>query len=483
MKWLSKLEAWLDERIGHRSLLSQVCEEPLPGGARWTYVFGYLVLVQLCFQVLTGFLLALSYSPGSDSAHASVKFIMEESVLGWFIRSLHHYGAGFLVVLIFFHGLQVFLFGAYKRPREMNWILGVLLAGLIFALAFTGYLLPWDQRAYWATKVGTSIMGSAPLAGPIVQTVVQGGKEVGNLTLTRFYAAHLFLLPTLTLLGLGAHFLLCRKQGLTPPPGVPDDAPGERYWPAQMVRNMVTAILVVGALFLLAGFFPAKLGEPADASVDYPARPEWYFLFLFQLLKYFEGPFEKVGTVVVPPLLALAVLLIPFLDRSPSRAFARRKFVLGLGGFLAAGWVALTCLAIYDDYRSGHYKEVALWEAKPDPNFDVDAYYNDNCRKCHARKGTGNLEKTPDFTSEAFWSGVRSPVRLVKTILEGVPDPSAPEDERMPAFGDRLTPSQAKALVLLKIEKDFRPATGAQGVALGFVISPFQGQKKGAGVF
>ena len=388
MSLFSKIDEWLEERTGHRRLIGEITDEPIPGKARWSYVFGSALLILLGFQAFSGFLLALAYSPGSDSAHASVLYIMEQTVLGSFIRGLHHHGASFIVVLLFLHGLQVFLFGAYKRPRELNWVFGLVLAAILFAFAFTGYLLPWDQRAFWATKVGTAIMGSAPVAGPIVQTIVQGGTEVGNLTLTRFYAAHIFLLPILTLLAVAIHLALFRKHGITPPASVPPDAPSERFWPAQMYRDTVAGVVVVAALFLVAGLVPAKLGVPADPSVDYPARPEWFFLFLFQILKYFEGPFEIFGTVVVPPLLALLVLAIPFLDRGPGRGIRERKAILALGLMLAVGWVMLTGLAVYDDYQSGHFEEVAVWETEPDRDFDTEAFYDQKCKKCH---GTGWL--------------------------------------------------------------------------------------------
>ena len=455
MALFTRIGDWFDDRTCYRRLLRAALDEPVPGGARWSYIFGSALVILISFQVLSGFLLSLSYSPGTDSAHASVKFIMEETTLGWLIRSLHKHGSSFIITLLFVHCAQVFIFGAYKRPRELNWVTGIVLGLIMFTFGFTGYLLPWDQRAYWSTQVGTSIMGSGPVVGPLMQAVVQGGREIGNLTLTRFYSIHIFLLPVLGVICLSIHLWLFRRQGVTPSASTPEGAPAETFWPKQVFRDTMGGVGIVVALFVTAILVPAQLGEPADPSVSYPARPEWFFLFLFQLLKYFEGPYEVVGTAVLPGLLLLLILIIPFLDRGPSRSLRHRKAVGVLGGSFVVGWVCLTGLAYYDDYASGHFEELKIWEAKADPDFDTEAFYAKECRECHGRDGAGYLDSTPDFTDGAFWGSVRSDHRLVKAILEGVPNETIPQDERMNAFGDRITPEQSKALVERKVRTFF----------------------------
>ena len=452
MALFSKIGDWFDDRTGYRRLLRAALDEPVHGGARWSFVFGSALVILIGFQALSGFLLSLSYSPGTDSAHASVKFIMEETTLGWLIRSLHKHGSSFIITLLFLHCAQVFIFGAYKRPRELNWITGIVLGLVMFAFGFTGYLLPWDQRAYWSTQVGTSIMGSGPVVGPLMQAVVQGGREIGNLTLTRFYSIHIFLLPVLSVILLSIHLWLFRKHGVTPSASTPEGAPAETFWPKQVFRDTMAGLALVVGLFAFAILVPAELGEPADPSVTYPARPEWFFLFLFQLLKYFEGPYEVVGTAVLPGVLLLLILLIPFFDRGPSRSLRNRKIVGVFGAAFVVGWVSLTGMAFYDDYRSGHFEELQIWEAKADPDFDVEAFYKSECQECHGRTGSGFLETTPDFSDPTYWSSVRTEVRLVRAILEGIPDESIPEDEQMPAFADRISPEEAKALVERKVK-------------------------------
>ena len=342
----------LEERLGDRTLIHETLNERIPGGACWAYVFGSVTLILFVVQLGTGFVLAMYYSPSTTDAWASVAYLEQKISMGGVVRGLHHHAASGMVVMAVVHMAQVVWFGAYKRPREVNWLTGLGLLALVLAFALTGYLLPWDQTGYWATKVATGIAGTVPVVGDLLQRVAQGGNDYGNLTLTRFYAVHVILLPLLTIGLMTVHLYLFRRHGVTPSP-----AKSERdlrvtvdfFWPKQVAYDAVAAVLVLAVLFGLAFRVGAPLEAPADPASTFIARPEWYFLFLFQLLKYFDGPLQVVGTVIVPGLATAFLLLLPFLDRGAERRIrARWPWV----GAIAVGLLAvlvLTGLAIHHD--------------------------------------------------------------------------------------------------------------------------------------
>ncbi len=454
------MDGWLEERTGLPSALRRWKERPLPGGPRWSYSLGGALLALLLVQATTGIALSLSYSPSVETAHASVRFITDELFLGRLIRSLHAHGANFTVTLLILTAIRLVLARAYRSPREVQWLVGVALGLVVLATAITGYVLPWDQYGYWGTQVRVSIMGSAPLVGPGLKALALGGPEPGNLTLTRFYTAHALLFPAVLALLLPVYFRLAARQGVPEPQGGAE--PVVSYWPRQAARDAGFALAVVTALFGVAWAFPVRLGEIADPQVTYPARPEWYFLWLFQTLKSFRGPLEVVGTLLIPLLVGVAVALPPFLDRGVSWNGLGRKAVLGILTLLIGGWVSLSALALWEDTKSGHFEDLALWEATPDEAFDVEGFYKKKCAKCHGRDGAGYLDSTPDFTLPEYWAGAKSDFRLLKAILEGVSNESLPEDEKMPAFGKDLEPGQAKALVIWKL-RPFGETTTTDG--------------------
>ena len=328
---IKQLADWLDDRTGFRKLMEEALDEPIPGGARWRYVFGSALTVVFMVQVFTGILLMTSYSPSSSMAWASVFYISHAMWWGWFIRGVHHFAAQAMVVLLVLHLLQVLWAGAYRRPREFNWWFGMALLFLTLGFSLTGYLLPWDQKGYWATKVATNIMGGAPVAGPYLQKILVGGPDYGNQTVTRFYGLHVGVLPTLLVLCLAAHVALFRRHGITPPPNA-ERRPTARFWPEQLFLDTLFSAAVVGVvIFLVLAEGGANLDAPADpSSSDYPARPEWYFLSLFQMLKLFPGDREIIGTIVIPTALVVVMMVLPFIDRILPRKLAH---------FLACGFV------------------------------------------------------------------------------------------------------------------------------------------------
>jgi ubiquinol-cytochrome c reductase cytochrome b subunit len=305
-------------------------------------------------QAMTGAALMTSYAPSDQSAWASVHYITFKQAGGWFVRGMHHYGAQAMIVLLGLHLAQVAAFGAYKKPREVTWWIGLTLLALVLAFALTGYLLPWDQKGYWATRVATNIAGTVPIVGLATQRLLQGGADYGSLTLTRFHALHVFVLPMLLSGLVVVHVALFRKHGVTAPADA-DTRRTEPFFPGQLARDIgAAALAIVVVIVLTARSHGAGLDAPADPSSDYPARPEWYFYALFQLLKYFHGPLEIVGTVVLPLALAAYLFVLPFLDRTRLRG--RR---LALGPLIVAGLAVLwlTAAALRDDAGDAKFQK------------------------------------------------------------------------------------------------------------------------------
>ena len=360
MSALKRLGDFVDERTGHRALLAHALDEPVKGGARWAYVFGSALLGSFLVQVVTGIALMTSYAPSEKSAWASVHYITFIQSGGWLVRGLHHFGAQAMVVVLAAHLAQVALFGAYKKPREVTWWLGLALFAMTLGFALTGYLLPWDQKGYWATRVATNIAGTVPVVGDATQKMMQGGAEYGSLTLTRFYALHVAVLPALLVLIVSAHVALFRKHGVTPSPRA-DLKRVDPFFPKQLLKDVVAVLAVVAVVLVMAWReHGAPLDAPADPASDYPARPEWYFLALFQLLKYFHGPLEIVGTVVLPAVLGAYLFALPLLDRKPGTALRGRIGPLVPLALIAAGAVGLTLQAQHQDANdAGFQKERA----------------------------------------------------------------------------------------------------------------------------
>ncbi len=412
---------WFEDRTGLISLGKKALEEHIPGGPRWAYVFGSGLLITFTLQAVTGILLAFYFSPSATDAWGSVWFIQHELTLGWLLRGMHHFGSSVMVVLCVCHMLQVFLYGAHKAPREVNWITGVLLLAMVLGFSLTGYLLPWDQKGYWATKVATSIAGGLPLIGEPIQTFLQGGSDYGNLTLTRFYALHVFVLPILTVGFIAVHVMLFRRHGVTPPPAMSDRELEEKagwFWPVQVLKDAAFGLAIVALLMALALWLGAPLDSPADPASEYDARPEWYYLFLFQLLKYFEGPLVLIGTVVLPGIAGLFLLLLPFLDRGPDRRLSARKLWAGLFFAGLASVVAMTAIAMNEDANNEHFQK-AVAQAKVDAadavryagidGYGIDAagrvvlfegkkiFRREACDQCHEAVEPGAEEKGPSL--------------------------------------------------------------------------------------
>jgi ubiquinol-cytochrome c reductase cytochrome b subunit len=262
----SRLYSWFNQRTGINSVMHASLDEPVPGGARLAYVFGSGLLFIFISQVITGLCLALYYVPSAESAHTSVAYITKQVAAGQFLRSLHYYGSSAMIIVLLLHFLQTFIYGSFKGRRELLWISGALLSFLVLGTGFTGYLLPWDQSAYFATAVGTNIVGEVPFIGQWLTNMLRGGDTLGTLTISRFYFAHVFLIPGMIFLFIGLHIALFRKAGAAGPINedpVNHKLPPESFYPRQVVLDMAFALLIMVGLGFLAYFHPVQLGPIA----------------------------------------------------------------------------------------------------------------------------------------------------------------------------------------------------------------------------
>lgn len=362
---------WLDQRTGARKLLHEALYENVPGGARWRYVWGSTLTFTLAVQFITGIFLWMGYSPSAQTAWESVNYIQNNMAAGWLLRGLHHFTAQAMTILLVLHLMQVIIDGAYKAPRELNFWFGLLLLMLVLGLSLTGYLLPWDQKGFWASKVATSLMGLVPFVGHALQKIVIGGTDYGHLTLTRFFALHAGVLPAGIVLLLVVHIYLFRKHGITARD--PKRRPDTTFWPDQVLMDSVACLAVLAAvmffilkpkIFGVGGALGAELGAPADPTEPYSAaRPEWYFLFLFQFLKLkiFAGDREIWGAIVIPSLAIGVLFAMPFLGRWK----LGHRFNLGFLGVVLTGAVWLTYQAKSEDAANKTY-QVAVKAAEKD---------------------------------------------------------------------------------------------------------------------
>jgi len=392
--------AWLESRTGIETAIKSFLYEEIPASSGWHQIIGSMAVFFFLIEGVTGSLLAFNFAPTPGEAYNSVRYIMNELTGGQLIRGLHHWGASMMIIVVVLHMTQVFLYGAYKKPREATWMMGVMLLLITMAFGLTGYLLPWDNRAYWGTVVTTRIAASAPLAGPYLVRLL-GGEGVGVVTFARFYAAHVTLLPPLTLILIGIHIYLVRKHGVAPAAG--DTAPKRKFYPEQVFKDTVGFAIAFLILFLMAAFVNVpleKLADPTDTT--YIPRPEWYFMFLFQTLKAFKGPLEVVGSTVLPGIAILVLFCIPLIDRGPMIRIGKRIFAISFASLAALGWAGLTTAAILTTPSNPSAKGVPVeeqmsWQRLSAEELSGLTYFrSENCIACHP--GSGKKGVGPDLT-------------------------------------------------------------------------------------
>jgi ubiquinol-cytochrome c reductase cytochrome b subunit len=304
-------------------------EEEIPGGARFAYTIGSAILIVFSLQAVSGIMQLFFYVPTTDHAYNSLSYLRTRVPFGWLIHGVHYWGAQLMIILVLLHMARVFLWGAYKKPRELTWLAGLTLFLTVMGFSFTGGPLHWDQRGYWVGEVSTSIAGTVPLMGGLMKQLVRGGEEMGQLALSRLFVIHVAVLPGALIALFGIHIVAMRRFGTAGPWIEEKREPKGLFWPDQVFKDTVAATTVVFIIILLVVFLPPKYSGMADPlDISYIPKPEWNFLFLYESLKYFEGPLEPVGTVGVPTVLILILVLLPFVDRNPERNPLRRPVVM-----------------------------------------------------------------------------------------------------------------------------------------------------------
>jgi len=350
---------WLDERFGAGSVEEFLRHKTVPVHRHtlW-YYFGGITLFLFIIQVLTGILLLLYYRPTPNDAFESVQYMVTQVRFGWLIRSVHSWSANLMIFAAFVHMFSVYFLKAYRKPRELTWVTGMLLLFLIMGFGFSGYLLPWNTLAFFATKVGTEMPGSVPIIGKWLLIFLRGGEEVTGATLTRFFGFHVAVLPGLVTILLATHLFLVQRLGMSVPPSVErkiaeGGAPARSmpFLPNFLLRDMIGWYAALGMLGALAAIFPWELGMKADPFVPAPAgiRPEWYFLFMFQTLKYLPSKVLFVDGELLGifgfSVAALVWVAVPFLDRR-SGSGRVTLFFSGLGVFALGYMIVLSWLAL-----------------------------------------------------------------------------------------------------------------------------------------
>jgi ubiquinol-cytochrome c reductase cytochrome b subunit len=463
---MKRILAWLEARLSLRDSVGPMLLHPIPRGAAgpmgWWYVFGSASMTLLMIQVLTGIGLALVYVPSTSEAYGSLVYLNEQQPLGWFLRSLHYWSSSSMVVMVMVHMTQVFLHGAFKYPRELNWLSGVVLLLLTLGMAFTGQVMRWDADAYWGIGVGASMAGRVPVIGPYLVDLLLGGPIIGSDTLSRFFALHVFVVPGLLLGMLALHLWLVLKRGISAPP-VPGQAVDRRTYQQEyekdlhergvpffgeaMLKDALFSALTTIVVILLAAIIgpkgPGDLPEPALVGAN--PKPDWPFLWLFALLSLSPPSAETLIILGMPVVLLGALFLVPFISNRGERAPSRRPVAV------LSVIVMATVLAVLTYYGATEpwSPVMGAWSGAPVPESLVKActplqlqgavvLQNKQCRNCHALEGSGG-KRGPDL------SGVGTRLtadQLIDQISNGTPGGG-----NMPAYGKQIRPAEMTALV------------------------------------
>ena len=449
------MKTWLRERLG------TPISATIKGAPSWGYVLGWVLVFFVVMEAVTGAALAAFYSPSTTDAWASTAYIQDQAALGWLVRGLHFHGGGAIAIVSGLHLLQTAISGAYKKPRELTWWLGLLLLVLILAWAITGYVLRWDQAGYWANKVEVGIAAGTPIVGPLIRSLALGGNDYGNLTLTRFYDLHVVVLPAIVGLAIVGHIWLVKRHGYAG-----EATSTTPRFPRQTVRDVVAMAIAFAALLAyVISQHGADLAGPADPSQAFDARPLWYFRWLF-ILRELAGSAEKLVAMAAPAVVGGILVALPLLDRSPSRAINKRIPYIGAAAGLLAIIAALTVVSVVSDNEPAHQDALAKADKqahraralavkygvpatgaldvyKTPPMYTARLLFSQRCVDCHGaqakeRKGPtitfGHGDRAwlrgmiEDPSGDAFWGHTKlaktesamKPMKLSPVELDGI---------------------------------------------------------------
>ena len=462
---MKRILAWFEARLNLRDSVGPMLMHPIPRGAAgpmgWWYVFGSASITLLMIQILTGIGLAMVYVPTADQAYESLVYLNEQQPLGWFLRSLHYWSGSAMVVMVVVHMTQVYLHGAFKYPRELNWLTGVLLLLMTLGMAFSGQILRWDADAYWGVGVGASMAGRVPVLGPYIVDLLLGGPVIGADTLSRFFALHVFVIPGLLLTFVAVHLWLVLKRGISEPP-LPGKIVDPATYPEEYEAELKKGVPFFGEAMLKDAFFssltvivivvlaaiagpkgPGALPEPALLGAN--PKPDWPFWWLFALLSLSPPAAETFIILVLPVVLIVALLLVPFVSNRGERAPSRRPVAVLAVIVIFAVIAVLTHLGATEPWSpvmgawSGDAVPVDMVRASTPVQLQGAAVLqNKQCRNCHALEGVGG-RRGPDL------SGVG--IRLTRDQLIDQISNGTPGGGNMPAYGKQIKPAEMSALV------------------------------------
>src|SRR5450755_135974 len=460
MRLIKKLGDWFDLRLQLGTPIRETLEHPVPREtASWFYVFGSAALTCFMLQIVTGILLALIYVPSAGEAWNSLQTLNHGISLGWFIRALHGWGSNFMVAIVLIHMVQVFLFGAYKFPRELTWIVGVFLLLVTLGMAFTGQVLRFDQDAYWGLGIGASIASRVPVIGPWVVNLMLGGPIIAGATLSRFFALHVFVIPGMLIAFVGLHLLMVLKLGISewPTPGRLvrkttyeaeyhnlTETDGVPFVPYAVWKDLLFGAAVLAAIGLCAAYFGpfGPTGPPDPTIIQTVPKPDYFFLWLYALLALLPPSMETPVLLIVPPLAIGGLLLLPFLFGEGEKSWRRRPIavlsilliavILGTFTSLAGNppWSPVMDAWSGDPIPAEFLKNRSALERQGAIVFQLK-----QCRNCHALGREGG-KRGPDLDKVAL---ILTPNQLVRQVIQG--------GGNMPAYGKNLSPAETDALV------------------------------------
>jgi ubiquinol-cytochrome c reductase cytochrome b subunit len=490
MKTLQKIAIWLDNRLHLVKLWEQTAGHPVPKSTgNWFYTFGSMTLTAFAVQILTGILLSLVYVPSAAEAYQSLLHLNFNQPLGWFVRGLHYWGSNLMVLIMFLHMTQVFLWGAYKYPREMTWLSGCVLLFLVLGMAFSGQVLRFDADSYWGVGIGAAVFGRIPFIGDSLVNLLLGGRFIGSETLSRFFALHVFVLPGGILALVGLHLRLVLSKGINevPRPGVlVHRATYEQHYretlkkegvpfvPTAINKDIVANGVLLIVLFLLAALLgPKGPGVPANPTIQISdASPDYPFLAIFAAAALMPRGSEILLFFVLPALASLALFALPFIANEGEKNWRRRP--------ISVLTVVLTYLGValltYQGLAGPWSPHMEAWRSQPSrPEFYKNrhalelqgavVFQNKQCRNCHSVGGEGG-QRGPDLSTVG--AQLAAP-QLVRQVIQG--------GGNMPAYGNNLSPEETRALVAYLVS--LRPANTAPAeVPTGPLLPPESMEQK-----
>jgi ubiquinol-cytochrome c reductase cytochrome b subunit len=460
VRLIARIGEWFDRRLQIAAPVREMAEHPVPRStASWWYVFGSAALTVFLLQIVTGILLALIYVPSAAEAWSSLQALNHDVPLGWFIRALHGWGSNFMVAIVLIHMVQVFLFGAYKFPRELTWIVGVFLLLMTLGMAFTGQVMRFDQDAYWGLGIGASMVSRVPLAGPAIVQLMLGGPIIAGATLSRFFTLHVFVVPGLLIAFVGLHLLMVLKLGINewPMPGrivrratylseyhALTQRDGAPFVPYAIWKDLLfTAFILLAVMSCALYFGPfGPSGQPDPTIIETVPKPDFFFLWLYALFALLPPSLETPAMLIGPVVVILGLLLLPFLSGEGEKSWKRRPIAVLTVLLVAIILGNFTHLAQYTPW-SPH---MDAWSADTLPlsmlrrttaleRQGALVLQSKQCRNCHSLAGAGG-QRGPALDSVATRL---TQDQLIRQVIQG--------GGNMPAYGKNLTPPETTALV------------------------------------